>query len=279
MVKGRIILSLVVIGFLLGVKVLLGMNFPIWLEIGLGAFGGVLALAAASLLLLTFFVIDSEGRIPRSSLLYRFLTLGYKVTIGKPVGNQVNLCSIFWLLAIGYLLGLVVISVVGGIIVFVIYQSMHGNASEGARDGGLFALGMVGLVVVILVVLGAGTLIWAFIENHLQNAIARFLYAVLPWVLGLSVLGLAVVGGVFLLFGVPIINLMEYPHNMTFIEAWETWRYWFGIGLGITIGVIIALAGLVRVSVVLFPTVRSIVMPIYDFFHGRLCVIFPVEQT
>lgn len=198
MVKVRFLLSVLMMGLLVGGGWIAGIE-----DVGLRAifFGleAVFFLSASLLMSLTFFVLDSEGRIPQNSYAWKYFSGFYKVTEKAEDGKEVEvvkmpaslkLCPAFWMI-VG---GVAAVAVCVGMLFFLIY--LIGHASYSVATGGIHWdpqpfdwHGLASFLASILVVMGTvaaafGAIIGSLNKNKILNAIC---YAVAVMVAGVLV--------------------------------------------------------------------------------------------
>ena len=233
------------------------------LKAAAGIADAFLFLSAAILMGVTFFVLDSQGRIPHGSLAWRFFSRFY----GEHMPERLKLCPAYWMIVLG-LTGCSIASAIAVVVVWLIgLVLVYGPPTNSDAKAFLTALGIMAALAAI--VAGVSRLLCKF---------EKYLLLKIWW----SFVAFLVVGGITALF---MASFMR--QGMSAGQATVA----VGIGLGkfilflvsavaLIVGLVAALVGIVYVASRVLPWVaNSIIGLLVAALYRGLCPVIQVAPA
>ncbi len=273
MLKTRLILAAVMLGFALGGFFIHQSDMDFSFKLLSGAVAGLLFLAALTLTGITFFMLDEKGQIPHGSFVWRYFVSGFYTTTkwtpeGKPVKQirvpeRLKLCPAYWMIFIG-LLGLSLAVLAAGVAAYLIgLLLVYGPPTD--SDIKVLAL----LVALVAIVVGVPLLL---------NKFKKYTLMKIWW----SFVALLVVGGIIAL--AMTLNMekgMSAGQAATFVAiGFVKVILWIAAVIAALVGVIASIVGIIYFASIILPGVRdSLIGRLITAMYRGLCPIIPIAPA
>lgn len=281
MKKPQLILGGILVALMAGVLILWMSELSTGAKVLISIPAAILYLTSCITMAITFFALDEQGRITRGSLTYRYFNwmLGStkKTDEGKDVqvsllGDHINLCPAFWLVALGvFVVSGVIAAGVGFplVVVWIVLEVLQNGWPTGSAA--LEGFKIVGIIVGAILALVVVTVLAISIYNHLDKkewGLAKVLF----WMVAVVATVAAVATGVYFL--APHVAPWDTPAE----EARVAGAILIGKISGVIAGIIVGVVALALAAAFGVPWVaNTIVGKMVSGLYHKFCYVIPIE--
>lgn len=261
MLKTRVMLGLVILGLMVGGTLLWQSELEYGWKVFLAIVGSIPYLSACFMMAITFFALDAEGRIPRSSFVYRYLSRFYSE---EP--EYIRICPAFWIITWGVFLVFLAYTLLSLLIWAVGYGILVGYAPDTLINIGKFLGGATGIVTWFVVLVTTFVAGCCSLIDRIKSSVWQKLVSIC---------------GIYLFFFFlisPFILINVYSKRSGLYEALSD-TVTIGAAIPLAIAAFCgAIAGTLYLAYRVFPWIgNSFIGKLLTGLYYKVCPVIPVE--